>query len=488
MSRTSSSCRSARLAAGGAGLRRGAGHGGVPALAVPGRDSVAPPELARDAPVVDVAHPRHVGVGPPLGDEAGPPLLHGGDGRAGQRLDLHVPLVGEERLEHRLAALAAAERQEVRLRPAVEPLLGQRGLDRLAGLEAIHSLERAGLGGHAPVRADDRQERQPVPLRNREVVEVVGRRDLHRAGPELRVHEHGVGDHRELPAGHRVAHVLPHHGAPAIVVGVHGDGGVAQHGLRAGGGHHDLAGSVGQRVGEAPQLPGVVLLVVHLEVGERGVAARAPVDELLGPVDEPLLPQPHEDLADRAGEPLVHGEALALPVEGGAQRLVLHPDAGAVLLLPCPDPAQELLAPQVVPALLLGPLQLLLHDHLGGDARVVGAGEPEHVEPAHALPADEDVLDGGGERVAEVQGAGDVGRRKDDGEGRPGPVVLVGVEVPALEPGAVPAGLDVGVVVGLRQLGRGRGLSFFGHLVLQTGAASFSASGARSPGVPRARG
>ena len=59
-------------------------------------------------------------------------------------------------------------------------------------------------------------------------------------------------------------------------------------------------------------------------------------------------------------------------------------------------------------------IELALDDHLGGDAGVVGAGLPEHVLAAHALEADQDVLERVVERVADVERAGDVGRRDDD--------------------------------------------------------------------------
>ena len=44
---------------------------------VPGRDLVAPPELPRDAPVLDVLQPLVVDLGPLLGDEARAPVGHG---------------------------------------------------------------------------------------------------------------------------------------------------------------------------------------------------------------------------------------------------------------------------------------------------------------------------------------------------------------------------------------------------------------------------
>ena len=61
--------------------------------------------------------------------------------------------------------------------------------------------------------------------------------------------------------------------------------------------------------------------------------------------------------------------------------------------------------------------QLALDDHLRGDAGMVHARLPQHVLAAHALEADQDVLQRVVERVAHVQRAGDVRRRDDDGEG-----------------------------------------------------------------------
>ena len=63
---------------------------------------------------------------------------------------------------------------------------------------------------------------------------------------------------------------------------------------------------------------------------------------------------------------------------------------------------------------LLALRQLPLHHHLRGDARMVHTRLPEHVLAAHALEADQDILDRVVERVAHVQRTGDVGRRDHD--------------------------------------------------------------------------
>ena len=47
--------------------------------------------------------------------------------------------------------------------------------------------------------------------------------------------------------------------------------------------------------------------------------------------------------------------------------------------------------------------ELALDHHLGGDAGVVGAGQPERVVAAHAVPADGDIDLGVLEHVAHVE-------------------------------------------------------------------------------------
>ena len=87
--------------------------------------------------------------------------------------------------------------------------------------------------------------------------------------------------------------------------------------------------------------------------------------------------------------------------------------------------------------------ELPLDDELRGDAGVVGARLPEGVEAAHAVPADERVLERAALGVAHVQRAGDVGRRhRHDVDGaRVGRVVARGEDA-VLLPEGVPARLD----------------------------------------------
>ena len=58
----------------------------------------------------------------------------------------------------------------------------------------------------------------------------------------------------------------------------------------------------------------------------------------------------------------------------------------------------------------------LVQHELRRDAGVVDARQPERVVAAHAVVADHDVLDHEGQRMADVERAGDVRRRLDDDE------------------------------------------------------------------------
>ena len=155
--------------------------------------------------------------------------------------------------------------------------------------------------------------------------------------------------------------------------------------------------------------------VGDFEIADGGVATGAPVGHVLAAVEEAALVEADEDFADGAGEAGIEGEALAAPIAGGAEADHLALDGVAGLGLPLPDALFEFLAAEVavVDAFLF---ELAGDDHLGGDAGVVGAGEPEGVVAEHAMPAGGDVDFGVLQHVADVEDAGDVGRRDDERE------------------------------------------------------------------------
>ena len=289
------------------------------------------------------------------------------------------------------------------------------------------------------------------------VVRVVRRGDLDDAGAELHV-DIVVADNRDLAANQRQDDRLADEIPVALVLGVDRNGGIAEHRLRTGGGQNDLAAAVAERVAQVPEVA-CLLLILNLGVRDGGHAVRAPVDDALALVDEALVVEVDKDLLDRLGAALIEGEALAVPVAGGAQLFELLDDAAAVLALPLPGALQKALAAQV----LLGQA-LLLHRvddlGLGGDGGVVGTRQPERLIALHAAEADQDVLQRLVQRVAHVKLAGDVRGRDHDGV-RFFIGIWLGVKIAAVQPKLVGAVLYLFWIVDFRKFFHRTVSSFF---------------------------
>ena len=293
-------------------------------------------------------------------------------------------------------------------------------------------------------------------LAHLEVVRVVARRNLNTAGAELHI-DVLVTENRNLAVHDREDAGLADEVLVALVVRVDGNAGIAHKGLRTGGRNHQLARAVRQRIADVPQLARLGF-VLNLSVGQRSRAVRAPVDDAVALVDEALVVQVYEYLADRLGAALVHGEALALPVTGRAELFQLADDAVAELVLPVPDTLQKLLAAEVITGLALLLAEVLLDLDLGCDAGVVGARHPQSLVALHALGTDQDILKGLVERMTHMELAGYVRRRDNDGIGFLFRIDF-GMEEAGVVPEAVQLVLDRFRVVGLRQFAH-RSISF----------------------------
>ena len=318
--------------------------------------------------------------------------------------------------------------------------LAQRPDDRRARLEPVQALERTGDGDHA-VLVHDGQAGQVVPAADLEVVRVVRGGHLDRAGAERRV-DVLVGHDRDAAAGQRQLDGL----ADQVLVPARRPGARRRRCRRASsrpGWWPRRSLFVAITVADRDELA-LVVGVVHLDVGQGGQAARAPVDDPLGAVDQVVVVQPLEDRLHGAGQPLVHGEPLARPVHAVAEAAHLGQDLAAVLGLPLPHPLDERLAAQVVAGqALLG--ELPLDDVLGGDARVVHAGQPQRAVALHAAAPGQGVHQRVVERVADVQRTRYVRRRQHDAEARRGGILLgFRREVARLLPVLVTAGLHLG--------------------------------------------
>ncbi len=387
-----------------------------------------------------VVEPVLPGLVPRVGDQPRAPVEHGGERLLGHAGHVAEPLRRDQRLDRLAAALAVAHVMDVVLDLDEITLLAQALDDPGARLETVEPGEAgAGVRGHPAVRSDDRDARQAVTPPHLEVVRIVERRDLHQARAELAVHRR-IGDEGQPAADQRQDGRAALEVAIALVLRMQGHGGIAQQGLRPRRRHHDPLLAPLNGIGDVVELA-LNGLRLHLEVRDRRAERRRPVDHVLAAGDEPLAIETDEGLAHGAGEPRIHGEPLPAPIARGAQQVELVADVAVVLLLPLPHPLEELLPSQLLAARAFGE-EMALHHELGGDAGMIGTGEPEGVVALHPAPAGQQVLQGGLQGVADVELAGDVGRRDHDAVR--GPVRgRLGAEIVPLRPAPLP-GLLVG--------------------------------------------
>ncbi len=158
---------------------------------------MAPPKLARQRPIADVAHPVEIFFAAILRNDLDVAALHGRDRGLRQWLHLAEPLRGSAGLDDRAAALADSHGVRV-IGDFLEQVERPQILDNLlARGESLHTRVGARGGAHVAVVGHDIDLREMMTAPDLEVVRIVRGSNFHRAGAEFAVH-HFVGDDREF--------------------------------------------------------------------------------------------------------------------------------------------------------------------------------------------------------------------------------------------------------------------------------------------------
>ena len=410
----------------------------VAVVVIPCRDAVTPPQLTGDTPVLNIAHPGEVHVFVLLRHELNVAVFNGFDCWLGQHVRAHVPLVGQHRLDHHAAAIAVRDGQVVRFdlfQQAEGVNRRNNGFTRREAfqfLELCRDLAGVDVGfiafgvvdfrafADVAVKGKDVDHRQLVTTTHFVVVKVVRRGDLHAAGAFFHVGVFVAHD-RDAAVNQRQHHEFANQIFVARIFRVNGHAGIAQQGFRTGGGDHQVIFTVsgfraiGQRVADVPH--GTFRFAVfHFEVGNGGAQFRVPVNQAFAAVDQVFFVQANKDFFHGIGKPLVHGEALALPVHGVAETAHLTGNGAAGFRFPLPDFVDKGVAAVVVAGFPFFSGNLTLNHHLGSDTCVVGTGLPQSVFALHALVANHGIHDGLLEGMTHMQTAGDVRRRDHDAE------------------------------------------------------------------------
>ena len=294
-------------------LLRRLGHFHFPVGQVIGRNPMPPPELAGNAPVLDILHPMPVGVLELGRNELDLIVHHHAQSRLGQFFHLEEPLhrklgldghIGTFRIPHIIDVILLFF-QQIRLFEVQHDLLAHRKTVH-PGVLAAQLVERAVVVEHI-------QALQLVFHADIVVVDIVGRRNLEASRPEILVHI-AVLDHRHFPIHQRHNHMLAAQPVVTLVIRVHADRRIAHDSLRPGRSHNQEAFRIFlDPITQVVQFP-LGFLINHFLVRKRRLGLGIPVDHPHPPVNQAALVQVHKDIQNRFRADLVHRETGPGPI------------------------------------------------------------------------------------------------------------------------------------------------------------------------------
>ncbi len=241
------------------------------------------------------------------------------------------------------------------------------------------------------VRVHDIDHFKVMPETYLKVIGVMGRSYLNHTGAEFPLNII-VGNDGYLTVHQRQCYGFPYEILIALILRVDCHRSIPQHGLGTRCGYLQICISTGYGVLDMPEAA-FLFLIFHLGVRYGGTATGTPVDNPFTPINQVFFVEPYKNLQHSAGQALIHGKALPLPVAGTSQLLKLLHNTPAVLFLPLPGSFQEFLAAYI----FLGkPLfsHLFNNLYLGSNAGMIRAGKPQGIIPLHPPKPYENILQG----------------------------------------------------------------------------------------------
>ena len=198
---------------------------------------MAPPELARDAPIANIFEPVQEDGALILGNNFDQVFAHNSFRRFRERLHFHEPLRGDSRLDDGFAPVADAHSVHVLFHAFEQAQFFQIRDDAGARGEALKAGVFSGGFVHVAVAGHHVDLGEIVALAYFEVVGIVRRSNFHRTCAELAVNI-SVGDDRNFAIHQRQHDSFADEALIAFVIRMNGDGGIAEHGFRARGGDY----------------------------------------------------------------------------------------------------------------------------------------------------------------------------------------------------------------------------------------------------------
>ena len=225
---------------------------------------MTPPQLAGNAPILDIFQPVEINLVKPLRYELGFAGFYSVNGRLCQGLHLDKPLLGNARFYCCTAAIAGAYVVVIVFDFYQRALSLQVFYDCLSCFIAIHAgilriiIYNLGIIGH---HVDNFQ---IMPQTNFEVVRVVCRCNLYHAGSKVHFYI-VICYNRNLPVYQRQNQGFAYQVFIPFIVGVDCYGSITQQGFRTGGRQFQIAATIFQGIPQMPEMAGLVF-IFHLSI------------------------------------------------------------------------------------------------------------------------------------------------------------------------------------------------------------------------------
>ena len=310
-------------------------------------------------------------------------------GRSGQRFHLYKPLFRSHWFHHRLAA-GAVTYSMLRF----FNLYQQTGLleifnNGFSGFIAVHAAVSAGLFIHCAVLVHDDNGGQVMALAYFKVVGVMGRCNLHAAGTIVHIYII-ISNNGDFAIRSRKLYLLTYQMSIPFIFGIHSYSRIAWNRFRTGRSNFYISVFSDDRIVEIPEMTHFVLMF-YFNIRECRLAAGAPVGDAESLIDKTFFVERNKNFTDSPGAYIVHGKPFPFPVAGRAETANLQSNAVSEFFLPLPYSFQELFTAQIVLIeTFLG--NLLFHLHLGSNACMVLARQPEYVVALHSFITNKDIL------------------------------------------------------------------------------------------------
>mmetsp|Transcript_14923 Transcript_14923/g.25629 ORF Transcript_14923/g.25629 Transcript_14923/m.25629 type:complete len:306 (-) Transcript_14923:342-1259(-) len=240
-------------------------------------------------------------------------------------------------------------------------------------------------------------------------------------GTKIHINQHTIQNNWNFAINKRMFQFLSVIFLISFVVGVNGNGGVAQHCFNTCCGHNQLVvvAATNHFVSEFIQHTewiGFVAVSRHFALHwflnvdvldfnvRNGCFQRAtPVHQTISTINQTFFKKANKTFRDSSGEIVVHGERRAGPVKRRAQSTQLIVDLRAIHFFPLPHFLHKVGAAEVVTSLFAIVPHALLDHALCGNAGVISAWHPQHIITFHSTPSHQCVLNRIGQCVSQMQ-------------------------------------------------------------------------------------